>query len=73
MLYLRRKTDAFLAARKANPDRKLRIVKGPRQVGKTESIRRFGERNYKSVIGSGSTLGINYRKSKQQLWLQIGS
>ena len=50
MLYLRRKIDAFLAEWKANPDRKPLIVKGPRQVGKTESIKRFGEMNYQSVI-----------------------
>lgn len=50
MLYLKRKIDFFLSAWKSNPDRKPLIVKGPRQVGKTESIRRFGEQNYKSVI-----------------------
>ena len=50
MLYLKRKIDAFLAAWKENPDRNPLIVKGPRQVDKTESIRRFGDRNYKSVI-----------------------
>ena len=50
MLYLKRKIDAFLAEWKANPDRKPLIVKGPRQVGKTESIKRFGEMNYQSVI-----------------------
>ena len=50
MLYLKRKIDIFLAAWKENPDRNPLIVKGPRQVGKTESIRRFGNRNYKNVI-----------------------
>ena len=50
MLYLKRKIDAFLAEWKANPDRKPLIVKGPRQVGKTESIKRFGEMSYQSVI-----------------------
>lgn len=50
MLYLKRKIDAFLAEWKVNPDRKPLIVKGPRQVGKTESIKRFGEMNYQSVI-----------------------
>ena len=50
MLYLKRKIDAFLAEWKANPDRKPLIVKGPRQVGKTESINRFGDMNYQSVI-----------------------
>lgn len=50
MLYLKRKIDAFLSEWKANPDKKPLIVKGPRQVGKTESIRRFAEGNYTSVI-----------------------
>ena len=50
MLYLKRKIDAFLDAWKADPDRKPLIVKGPRQVGKTESINRFGNMNYESVI-----------------------
>lgn len=50
MLYLRRKIDAFLKDWKANEDRKPLIVKGPRQVGKTESVRRFAEENYASVI-----------------------
>jgi hypothetical protein len=31
-------------------DKKPLIVKGPRQVGKTESIKRFGVNNYGSVI-----------------------
>ena len=50
MLYLKRKIDAFLTEWKAHPDRKPLIVKGPRQVGKTESIKRFGDMNYQSVI-----------------------
>ena len=50
MLYLKRKIDAFLSACKANPDKKPLIVKGPRQVGKTESIQRFADGNYTSVI-----------------------
>ena len=50
MIYLKRKIDAFLNEWKADPDRNPLIVKGPRQVGKTESIKRFGDMNYKSVI-----------------------
>ena len=50
MLYLKRKIDAFLAEWKSDLDRKPLIVKGPRQVGKTESIRRFGELNYQNVL-----------------------
>lgn len=50
MVYLKRKIDAFLTEWKNNPDRKPLIIKGPRQVGKTESLQRFGSRNYQSVI-----------------------
>lgn len=50
MLYLKRKIDAYLEQWKQDTDRKPLIVKGPRQVGKTESIKRFGALNYKSVI-----------------------
>ncbi len=50
MLYLNRKIDSYLLDWKNNPERKPLIVKGPRQVGKTESIRRFGHKNYENVI-----------------------
>lgn len=50
MFYLKRKIDDYLKLWRSNPDRKPLIVKGPRQVGKTESIRRFGDMNYKSVV-----------------------
>ncbi len=49
-MYLRRKADAFFDAWKADPERKPLIVRGSRQVGKTESVRHFAERNYESVI-----------------------
>lgn len=49
-MYIKRRIDGFLEEWKANDSRKPLIVKGPRQVGKTESIRRFGEANYSSVI-----------------------
>lgn len=50
MMYLKRKIDLFLDSWIADADRKPLIVKGPRQVGKTESIRRFGKQNYESFI-----------------------
>ena len=50
MTYLRRKIDAFLEQWKSDSGKKPLIVKGSRQVGKTESIRRFGFANYDSVI-----------------------
>lgn len=49
-MYLKRKIDKFLQDWKENPDRNPLIVKGPRQVGKTESIMNFAKANYKSVI-----------------------
>ena len=50
MAYLKRKVDTFLSEWKSNPDKKPLIVKGPRQVGKTESIKKFAELNYKNFI-----------------------
>lgn len=49
-MYLARKVDAFLKDWNNNTDRKPLIIKGPRQVGKTESIRRFAAQNYENVI-----------------------
>lgn len=50
MGYLARKTDVFLQEWKKNPNRYPLIIKGARQVGKTETIRRFAKENYKNVI-----------------------
>ena len=50
MELLKRKIDSYLLEWKNNPERKPLIVKGARQVGKTESIRNFAKNNYKSVI-----------------------
>jgi predicted AAA+ superfamily ATPase len=50
LIYLRRKIDAFLMNWQGNPHRKPLIVKGPRQVGKTESIKRFGAKCFENVI-----------------------
>ena len=50
MELLKRKIDKFLLDWKHNPDRMPLIVKGARQIGKTESIRNFAKNNYKSVI-----------------------
>ena len=50
MLYLKRKIDDYLIAWKEEADHKPLIVKGPRQVGKTESILRFAKAAYESVV-----------------------
>lgn len=47
---LKRKIDKYLIEWKNSPDKKPLIVKGARQIGKTESIRNFAKNNYKSVI-----------------------
>ena len=49
-IYLKRKIDAYLIQWKEDAERKPLIVKGARQVGKTESICRFARENYKNVI-----------------------
>lgn len=50
MQLLERKIDTFLSEWKHTPKRKPLIVKGVRQIGKTESIRAFGKANYESVV-----------------------
>ena len=46
-MYLKRKIDTYLMNWKNTEDRKPLIVKGPRQIGKTESIRKFAEHSSK--------------------------
>ena len=48
--YLRRKLDDWLGSWLKDPNRKPLLVKGARQVGKTESIRHFANANYENVI-----------------------
>ena len=50
MELLKRKIDSYLIEWKNNPERKPLIVKGARQIGKTESIRNFAKNNYENVI-----------------------
>ena len=45
-LYLKRKIDSFLLEWKNKPYHKPLIVQGAKQIGKTESIRRFARENY---------------------------
>lgn len=50
MKLLKRKIDSFLVTWKNNPDKMPLIVKGARQIGKTESITAFARENYRSVV-----------------------
>lgn len=50
MRYLKRKIDWYLEEWRQDEHRKPLIVKGSRQIGKTESIRNFGEKHYENEI-----------------------
>lgn len=49
-MYLKRKIDTFLEEWKADKNRKPLIVKGSRQIGKTESILHFADKHYENII-----------------------
>ncbi len=49
-MYIERKIDSYLAEWKANKNRKPLVIKGARQIGKTESIRNFAQKNYDSFV-----------------------
>ena len=61
MKLLRRKIDKFLLQWKNTPNHLPLIVKGARQIGKTESIRQFGEKNYRNVIEINFALQKQYK------------
>ena len=61
MELLKRKIDRYLLDWKNNPKRKPLIVKGARQIGKTESIRAFAKANYESVIEINFVLQKKFR------------
>ena len=61
MELLKRKIDKFLVEWKNSSDKKPLIVKGARQIGKTESIRKFAKNNYKSVIEINFVLQKQYK------------
>lgn len=60
MTYLRRKIDEFLIDWKTDTDRMPLIVKGSRQIGKTESIRHFAK-----IAGYESFIEINFVKDQK--------
>ena len=50
MMYLKRKIDSSLCDWKKNSNHNPLIVKGARQIGKTESILHFAKQNYDNVV-----------------------
>lgn len=61
-MYIRRKIDKFLEEWKNSSDRMPLIVKGARQIGKTESILHFAHANYKNVVYINFITDVKFRK-----------
>lgn len=59
--YIRRKFDDYLVSWKSSACRLPLIVKGARQVGKTESIRNFARCHYENVVEINFALEPEYR------------
>ena len=60
-MYLRRKVDAFLEEWIADPARKPLIIKGSRQIGKTESVLHFAAAHYESIIEINFVRDVKYK------------
>ena len=58
---LKRKIDDYLIEWKQNPNKLPLIVKGARQIGKTNAIRYFGENNYKVFIEINFVLNPEFK------------
>ena len=58
---LSRKIDQFLDNWKKTKDKSPLIVKGARQIGKTEAIKEFAKNNYKSVVEINFVLQKQYK------------
>ena len=58
---LKRKIDEYLREWKKSKNKMPLIVKGARQIGKTESIKNFGLTNYKSLIEINFVLQPEYK------------
>ena len=58
---LRRKIDAILVEWSANKERMPLIIKGARQIGKTEAISHFAGQHYQNVIAINFVLQKEYR------------
>ena len=58
-MYLRRKLDEFLDGWRRTEGRQPLVIRGARQVGKTETILNFGRRTYRSLVV------INFAESPQ--------
>jgi hypothetical protein len=60
-MYLKRKIDKYLLDWKNKKNKKPLIIKGCRQIGKTESIIHFAKENYKNVVYINFALEPKYK------------
>lgn len=61
MQRLKRKIDDYLIEWKSSENKLPLIIKGARQIGKTNAIRHFGENNYKSFIEINFVFDSKYK------------
>lgn len=64
-MYLKRKIDEYLLEWKKNEERLPLIIKGARQIGKTESINHFAEQNYSNIVSINFVLEPKYKTISQ--------
>ena len=62
-MYYRRKIDEYLKNWKTDPAHKPLIVKGARQIGKTESIMHFAKDNYANIVYINFALEKKFMKT----------
>lgn len=60
-MYLKRKVNNYLIDWKKNKDRLPLIIKGARQIGKTESIKYFAKSNYEHIVDINFVLQSTYK------------
>lgn len=60
-MYIRRKIDIFLDGWRKNPDRMPLVIKGARQIGKTESVRQFAKKNYTHIVEINFAVQTKFR------------
>ena len=60
-MYLKRKINNFLNTWKNSDDKMPLIIKGARQIGKTESIKNFAQNNYDSIVEINFVLQKQYK------------
>ena len=61
MSRLRRKIDQYLIDWKNDKGKMLLIVKGARQIGKTDAIENFARNNYKNIVEINFALEKQYK------------